>query len=86
MHPPLEGLSPPTGIEPTPFRNLIFKVAGAQVHATASGILSRFQILQPIDYQQVLLHNRFQILQSLGVCGIFRQSSLNVLLYMLNTQ
>ena len=34
IHPPIEGLLPPTGIEPTPFQNLASKVAGLQVHAT----------------------------------------------------
>ena len=34
IHPPIEGLLPPTGIEPTPFRNSASKVAGLQVHAT----------------------------------------------------
>ena len=34
IHPPIEGLLPPTGIEPTQFRNLALKVAGLQVHAT----------------------------------------------------
>ena len=38
IHPPIEGLLPPTGIEPTPFRNSASKVAGLQVHATTPGI------------------------------------------------
>ena len=33
---PIQGLLPPTGIEPTPFRNLASKVAGLQVHATTT--------------------------------------------------
>ena len=35
IHPPIEGLLPQTGIEPTPFRNSASKVAGLQVDATA---------------------------------------------------
>ena len=38
IHPPIEGLLPPTGIEPTPFRNSASKVAGLQVHATTPGL------------------------------------------------
>ena len=34
LQPPIEGLLPPTGIKPTPFRNSAFEVAGQQVHAT----------------------------------------------------
>ena len=34
IHPPIDGLLPPTDIEPTPFRNSASKVAGLQVHAT----------------------------------------------------
>ena len=37
IHPPIEGLLPPTGIEPTPFRNSASEVAGLQVHATTPG-------------------------------------------------
>ena len=37
MHPPLKGLLPPTGIETTPFRNLVSKLAGLQVHSTTPG-------------------------------------------------
>ena len=37
IHPPIEGLLPPTGIEPTPFRNSASKVAGLQVPATTPG-------------------------------------------------
>ena len=33
IYPPIEGLLPPTGIEPTPFRNSASKVAELQVHA-----------------------------------------------------
>ena len=32
IHPPVEGLLPLTGIEPTPFQNSASKVAGLQVH------------------------------------------------------
>ena len=38
VHPPIEGLLPPTGIEPTPFQNSFLKVAGLRVHATTPGI------------------------------------------------
>ena len=34
IHTPIEGLLPPTGTEPTPFRNSASRVAGLQVHAT----------------------------------------------------
>ena len=34
IHAPIEGLLPPTGIEPTPFRNSASEVTGLQVHAT----------------------------------------------------
>ena len=34
MHSSIEGLLPPTGTEPAPFRNSASKVAGLQVHAT----------------------------------------------------
>ena len=34
IHPPIEGLLPITGFEPTPFRNSASKVGGLQVHAT----------------------------------------------------
>ena len=34
IHPPIEELLPPAGIEPTPFQNLVSKVARLQVHAT----------------------------------------------------
>ena len=37
IHLPFEGLSPPTGIEPTPLQNSASKVAGLQVHATTPG-------------------------------------------------
>ena len=33
-HPPIEGLLPPTGIEPASFRNLVSKVVKLQVHDT----------------------------------------------------
>ena len=33
-YPPIEGLSSPTGTEPTLFQNLASKVSGLQVHAT----------------------------------------------------
>ena len=33
----MEGLFPPTGIEPTPLRNLVSKVAGLQVHTATPG-------------------------------------------------
>ena len=36
IHSPIEGLVPPTGIEPTSFQNLASKVAGLQTHATSS--------------------------------------------------
>ena len=32
--PPIEGLLPPTGVEPTLFQNSASEVAGIQVHAT----------------------------------------------------
>ena len=32
----MEGLLPPTGIEPTPYRNYASKVTGLQVHANTS--------------------------------------------------
>ena len=32
IYPPIEGLSLPTGMEPTPFRNSAFKVAELQVY------------------------------------------------------
>ena len=38
IHLPIEGLLPPTGIEPTPFRNSASTVTGLQVHATTPGI------------------------------------------------
>ena len=38
IHPPIEGLLPPTGTEPTLFRNSASKAAGLQVHATTPGI------------------------------------------------
>ena len=34
IHPPNEGLLPPTGFEPIPFQNSASKVAGLQLHAT----------------------------------------------------
>ena len=34
IHPPIEVLLPPTGVEPTPFWNSTSKVAGLQVHTT----------------------------------------------------
>ena len=37
IHPPMEGLLHPTGVEPTPFRNSVFKVATLQIHATIPG-------------------------------------------------
>ena len=37
VHPPIEGLLPPTVMEPTTFRNLASKVSGLQVHATTLG-------------------------------------------------
>ena len=43
IHPPIEGLLPPTGIEPTSFRNSASKVAGLQVHATTPGISLRYR-------------------------------------------
>ena len=38
MHPPIEGLLPPTGIELTPFQDSASKVAGLQVHTTTPGL------------------------------------------------
>ena len=38
IHPAIKGLLPPTGIEPTPFRNLASKVAGLKVYATTPGL------------------------------------------------
>ena len=38
IHPPIEGLLPPTGIEPTLFQNLAWIVAVLRVHATAPSI------------------------------------------------
>ena len=49
IHPPMEGLLSPTGIEPTPFRNLACKVAGLQVHATTPG-----HVLYCTKYDNVL--------------------------------
>ena len=37
IHPPIEGLLLPTGIEPTSFRNSASKVAGLQMHGTTPG-------------------------------------------------
>ena len=37
IHPPIEGLLPPSGTEPTQFRNSPSKVPGLQVHATTPG-------------------------------------------------
>ena len=37
IYPPTERLFPPTGIEPTPFRNSTLKVAGSQMHVTTPG-------------------------------------------------
>ena len=37
IHSPIERLLPPTGIEPTPFRNPATEVAGLQVHGTTLG-------------------------------------------------
>ena len=45
IHPPIEGLLPPTGTEPTPFRNSASKVAGLQVHATTGACHN----LPPLD-------------------------------------
>ena len=38
VHPPIEGLLPPTGIEPTLFQNLASKVAVLQVHTTTPAL------------------------------------------------
>ena len=43
IHSPIEGLLPPTGIEPTPFRNPASKVAGLQVHATIPRHYTQFK-------------------------------------------
>ena len=43
IHPPIEGLLPLTSIEPTPFRNSAFKVAGLQVHVNAPVDISLFK-------------------------------------------
>ena len=40
IHPPIEGLLPPTGIEPTPFQNSASKVAGLQCMAS-TGLLAK---------------------------------------------
>ena len=40
-HPPIEGLLPPTGFEPTPFHDSASKVAGLQVHSTNLGSCPR---------------------------------------------
>ena len=37
VHPPIEGLLPPTGTEPIRFRNSASKVAGLQVRVTTPG-------------------------------------------------
>ena len=37
IHPPIEGMLPQTGIEPTPFQDSASKVAGLQVHTTKPG-------------------------------------------------
>ena len=41
IHPAIEVLLAPTGSKPTPFRNLVSKVAGLQVHATTPGEISK---------------------------------------------
>ena len=33
MHPPIEGVLPPTGIKPTVFEHSKFNIAGLQAHA-----------------------------------------------------
>ena len=51
IHPPIEGLLPPIGIEPTLFRNSASKVAGLQVHATTPSYCHA-----QLDHDQQQLH------------------------------
>ena len=62
IHPPIEGLLPPTGIEPTLFRNSGCKVAGLKVHVTTAGM-----------YIGALFDYRCMPLQpSLSAAGLFK--------------
>ena len=45
INPPIEGLLPPTGIEHTPFQNLVSKVDGLEVHATIPSLISQLKKL-----------------------------------------
>ena len=51
IHPPIKGLLPLTGIEPTSFQNSASKVAGIQVHATTSRYLGKL-CHKPTDIQR----------------------------------
>ena len=76
VHPPIEGLLPPTGTEPKPFRNSASKVAGLQVHITTPG-----SFLQP-TYSYLILYilKKYQIgLYSQNVFKILANLSLHCL-------
>ena len=51
-HPPIEGLLPSTGIEPTLFRNQASKVAGLQVHTNTPGFFGSWES----DFQKIIVY------------------------------
>ena len=69
IHPPIEGLLPPTGIEPTSFRNLASKVAGLQVHATTFGLykLNKSKSGLSMNGMQLHLHTPTHVSIYLGM-------------------
>ena len=50
----MEGLLPPTGIDPTPFQNSVSKVAGLQVHATTPGLLSKWKLWLLLETEECI--------------------------------
>ena len=63
IHPPIERLLPPTGIEPTPFQNSASKVAGLQVHTTTPDLIYHvsFCIVNSIFIFYIYLFGDFPI-------------------------
>ena len=59
VHPPIEGLLPPTGIESTTFRKSAFIVAGLQGHATTPGALWEFTFPMTCELCKVLFYTKY---------------------------
>ena len=77
IHPPIEGLLPPRDIEPTPFQNSTFKVAGLQVHDTTPVTKKALPLKLTQTLNALTFVSSFLIIVCLGVLdSLFTTSDL----------